>query len=361
MNAPVIIIGGGLSGLVGAILLRKQGIPTILLEKKSWPFHRVCGEYISAEVIPLLAELGIDPFALGAVSISRFSLSAPDGRIAHAQLPLGGFGISRYTLDFALMQKAASLGAEIFPDTEVSDVRFDGTRFEVLTRKGQKMTSPLVVGAYGKRSSLDRVLRRPFFFRPSPYVGVKYHMNWDIDDDLVELHTFRGGYCGVSRVEDGRTNVCYMIERSLFKKAGGVVGTEKNILQRNPSLRPVFVSGEKLFDKPVTINEISFRPKSRETGGILMMGDAAGMITPLCGNGMAMAMRSAWMAVPYISAYYEGHTSFFRCTSPMNLPGGTSFAPVCGSEGRFRLFLAILPSPISLSACSVISRAYFSQ
>ncbi|MDX2245468.1 MAG: NAD(P)/FAD-dependent oxidoreductase [Bacteroidia bacterium] len=306
MNPSVIIIGGGLSGLVSAILLREKGLSVTLIEKKSWPFHRVCGEYISNEVLPLLQRIGVDPFLSGAVSISRFRLTSPDGFVADTPLPLGGFGISRYTLDYALMKKGLSLGVEFLSGTEVSAVNFDGKTFEVEARTGKKLKTSVVLGAFGKRSGLDRVLDRSFFRKKSPYLGVKYHMDWDVADDLVELHTFHGGYCGVSKVEENRTNVCYMIERSLFKAAGGMVGTERDILGKNPFLREVFTKGEKLFAKPVTINEISFARKSLVAGQILMIGDAAGMITPLCGNGMAMAVRSGWMVAPWVEKFVKG-------------------------------------------------------
>lgn len=308
-NAPVIIIGGGLSGLVTAIILREAGIPVTLIEKKSWPFHRVCGEYVSNEVLPLLQQLGVDPFSHGAVSIHRFRLSSPDGYISETPLPLGGFGISRFTLDHALVRKGEALGVEFLPGTEVSAVNVTGDQFEVITRSGEKRITSVVLGAFGKRSGLDRVLDRPFFRKRSPYLGVKYHMNWEVADDLVELHTFRGGYCGVSKVEEGRTNVCYMMERSVFKAAGGMEGAEKNVLSQNPWLREVFDNGTRLFDKPITINEISFAPKSRVSGGVLMIGDAAGMITPLCGNGMAMAIRSGWMAAPWVEKYFRSEIS----------------------------------------------------
>ncbi|MEZ4774728.1 MAG: NAD(P)/FAD-dependent oxidoreductase [Bacteroidia bacterium] len=303
LNSPVIIVGGGLSGLITAILLREKGIPVTLIEKKNWPFHRVCGEYISNEVLPLLQKLGVDPFSHGAVSIHRFKLSSPDGFVSQTPLPLGGFGISRFTLDHALVRKGEALGVEFLPGTEVASVNAIGDGFEVVTRSGEKRVSPVVLGAFGKRSGLDRVLDRPFFRKRSPYLGIKYHMNWDVADDLVELHTFRGGYCGVSRVEEGRTNVCYMMERSVFKAAGGMEGAEKKVLGQNPWLREVFENGKRLFDKPITINEISFAPKSRVTDGIIMIGDAAGMITPLCGNGMAMAIRSGWMAAPWVEKF----------------------------------------------------------
>src|SRR5688572_19390952 len=97
----VIIVGGGLAGLVNAIVLAKAGLQVVLIEKKQYPFHKVCGEYVSNEVLPFFHSLGIFPENLGASHISRLQVSSPSGqRVLHMPLDLGGFGISRYALDF---------------------------------------------------------------------------------------------------------------------------------------------------------------------------------------------------------------------------------------------------------------------
>lgn len=309
MQKDVIIVGGGLAGLVSAILLSDQGWEVLLIEKKSYPFHRVCGEYISNEVLPLLENIGVNPFDHGAVAIDRFCLSSPDGYFAETPLPLGGFGISRYTLDHALCLRARSAGAEIWENTIVHEINEEGGNHTVLTNQHSPVTSGMVIGTFGKRSNLDRVMDRSFFRQKSPYVGIKAHYEWDMSEDLVELHTFEGGYCGVSKVEEGRVNVCYMVDREIFKRAGGVAGMPGNVLSRNPFLKRVFTNAKPLFQPPIAINEISFSPKTLIEDHVVMAGDAAGMITPLCGNGMAMAIRSAWMASDSVHRFLAGEIS----------------------------------------------------
>jgi len=107
VDFEVIIIGGGLAGLTNAIHLLQANIKVLLIEKNEYPKHKVCGEYISNEVLPYLFSLDIDPFKIGAQKISRFLLSTPKSKSIEAKLPLGGFGISRYTLDAALAKKSA--------------------------------------------------------------------------------------------------------------------------------------------------------------------------------------------------------------------------------------------------------------
>ena len=116
-KSDVLIIGGGLSGLTSAIHLSKFGLKVTLIEKNEFPKHKVCGEYISNEVIPYLNYLDIDISLLKPSNITDLEFSNPKGKIISAKLPLGGFGISRYDLDHYLFEKAKELGCEIIQDT----------------------------------------------------------------------------------------------------------------------------------------------------------------------------------------------------------------------------------------------------
>ena len=113
INKDVIIIGGGLAGLASAIHLSMQGLQVTLIEKSGYPRHKVCGEYISNEITPYLLWLGIDVSLLKPVAISKFEFTTQNDNMAKANLPLGGFGISRYSLDNLLYQKAKANGCFI--------------------------------------------------------------------------------------------------------------------------------------------------------------------------------------------------------------------------------------------------------
>ena len=112
-----IIIGGGLAGLCNAIHLSKFGKSVLLIEQNSYPKHKVCGEYISNEVLPYFNFLEVNPFDFGAVKINNFQLSTRKSNLISAKLPLGGFGISRYKLDLILSEKAKENGVVILQDT----------------------------------------------------------------------------------------------------------------------------------------------------------------------------------------------------------------------------------------------------
>jgi flavin-dependent dehydrogenase len=299
----VTIIGGGLAGLVAAIEFATAGIPCILVERKSFPFHRVCGEYVSNEVTPYLKHRNIFPFSYHPPAIKTFQLSTIEGESKMMPLDLGGFGISRYTFDYLLFERARSLGVECKVNTEVTGVEFRDQQFHIITDR-ETWEADLVIGSFGKRSRIDRVMQRSFLRRRSPYVGVKYHIRTNHPDELIALHNFSGGYCGISNVEDGKSTLCYLTHVSNVKRFRNIAEMERNVVWRNPLLKKIFNESEFLFDKPEVINEVSFETKAPVENHLLMAGDAAGMIAPLCGNGMAMAIQSARLltaeAIPFV-------------------------------------------------------------
>ena len=134
-NPDVLIIGGGLAGLVNAIHLSRLGLQVVLIEKNDYPKHKVCGEYISNEVLPYLRFLEADPMLLGAKRINRFVMSSVKGTKIESKLSMGGFGISRYALDHFLFQKAIENGGNIIKAT-VDKVAFLEDQFEVKTKDG---------------------------------------------------------------------------------------------------------------------------------------------------------------------------------------------------------------------------------
>ncbi|MBG8554330.1 NAD(P)/FAD-dependent oxidoreductase [Hymenobacter guriensis] len=303
----ILIIGGGLAGLAAALDLAGRGLAVTLVERKQYPFHRVCGEYISNEVLPYLRRLGADPAVLGPASIEQLLVSSPAGRVVRAPLDLGGFGISRYQLDFFLYQLALERGMQVETAT-VTDVVFDAATdtHRATLADGRTLTAQVVLGAYGKRANLDRQLNRPFFRQRSPYLAVKYHLRYDLPRHLIALHNFADGYAGLSAIEDDKYCFCYLTTRQNLKQHGTIPALETAVLARNPFLARVFEQAEFLYPQPEVINEISFAPKAPVEDHVLMCGDAAGLITPLCGNGMAMALHGAALAAEHIHAFVRG-------------------------------------------------------
>jgi flavin-dependent dehydrogenase len=267
----------------------------ILIEKNEFPKHKVCGEYISNEVLPYFQWLGLEISSLNPSNISKIEFSTGSGKTISGELPLGGFGISRYNLDHYLSQKAIEYGCKIIQDT-VTDIQFNADEFYISTLNNLQIQSKITLGAFGKRSNLDQKMNRNFIQKKSPWLAVKAHYSGVFPNDLVGLHNFKGGYCGVSKVENDAINVCYLVDYDTFKKYRNIDHFQTEVMYKNPHLKNIIETSEMLFDKPLTISQISFEKKNSIENHILMIGDTAGLIHPLCGNGMAMAIHSAKIA-----------------------------------------------------------------
>jgi menaquinone-9 beta-reductase len=307
------IIGGGLAGLTLSISLAKQGFSVILFEKETYPFHKVCGEYISLESWHYLeTEMGVPLSEMNLPIIKKLWITSPNGNSLHSDLDLGGFGISRYTLDNTLKNIAENTGVTILQNCKAEDVQFAENIFNIKTTQGIYQ-SKVCCGSWGKRSNFDVKWKRPFTSKTSDrlnnFVGIKYHVKTDFPIDMIALHNFKDGYCGISKIEGDKYCMCYLTKASNIKKAGSIEKAEETILSENPHLKKLFSSMKRLYDAPLSISQVSFSKKNAVENNVLMLGDAAGMITPLCGNGMSMAMHSAKVAGVNISAFLQNKIS----------------------------------------------------
>lgn len=305
MAYNVIIVGGGLAGLASAVHLSKMGLSVLLIEMQEYPKHKVCGEYISNEVLPYLKVLGFNPFDFGAKKMIDLKLSTPKSQSIKAKLPTGGFSISRYCIDWELSKIAIQSGAQILHE-KATEIHFNDDHFLVTTSQGEQYKAELVIGSFGKRSNLDINMNRGFIQKDAPFLGVKAHYKGAFPEDAVGLHNFEGGYCGVSKVETDLVNVCYIANYKAFKKYKDIDKFQKNVLYQNKYLKELFENFDMTFEKPLTISQVSFSEKQAIENHILMCGDSAGMIHPLAGNGMSMAIRAAQMASLLILRYKSG-------------------------------------------------------
>ena len=301
----VIIVGGGLAGLTSAIHLSKREKHVLLIEKSAFPKHKVCGEYVSNEVLPYLNSLGIDPISEGAKKITKVHISTTKNNLIKGELPLGGFGISRYFLDDLLAKKARLNGVQILKDT-VDSIHFKKESFTIITKSSGVFQSKITIGAFGKRSSLDQKMKRKFIQKESPYLAVKIHVKGLFPENLVALHNFKGGYCGISKVENNAINICYITEYRSFKKYKNITDFQEQVVFKNEYLKRIFKESTPVFEKPLTISQVSFQTKNPIENHIIMCGDTAGMIHPLCGNGMGMAISSARLASTRILQFLNG-------------------------------------------------------
>jgi flavin-dependent dehydrogenase len=304
------IIGGGLGGLALSIQSAKAGYKTIVFEKERYPFHKVCGEYVSLEAWNFLEDLGVPLSQMNLPIINRLLVTAPNGKELEKDLPLGGFGISRYKLDSMLAQIAQENGVDVIESTKIDEVKFKDELFSLQSGTGLLCQSRIAAGAFGKRSNLDVKWKRRFIQQKqnklNNYIAVKYHIKINWPEDLIALHNFKNGYCGISQIEDEKYCLCYLTTAKNLELSGNSIQLmERQILQENPHLKRIFSEASMLYPSPVTISQVSFSKKSQVHDHILMIGDAAGMITPLCGNGMSMALHASKIAFEQIDLFLQ--------------------------------------------------------
>lgn len=341
-TADVAIIGGGLGGLTLSIQLAKQGRKVVLFEKESYPYHKVCGEYIAMESYGFLEDCGIPLSTLSLPRINELQLSAPGGNaLIHALNP-GGFGISRYTLDSMLAQCAREAGVTLLTACKVNQVAYTDMGFAIDTSLGSYL-APFAFGAYGKKSNLDVKLNRSFTQQKhkgaTNYLGVKYHIEYPQPQNRISLHNFEDGYCGISQIEAGKACLCYLTTAANLNKHGNSVeAMEKAVLHKNPHLRDIFQQARFLYEAPLTISQIRFEPKQINENHLLMLGDAAGLITPLCGNGMSMSMRAAHLIATLLpdnaqerAAFEQQYEKAWKREFGLRLKAGRTFQQLFGA------------------------------
>ncbi|GAB3638675.1 NAD(P)/FAD-dependent oxidoreductase [Hymenobacter arcticus] len=305
------IIGGGVAGLTLAVQLARGGRRVVLFEKETYPFHRVCGEYISMENHDFLCRIGVPLAELNLPVMTRFTVSSPTGVALHHPLDIGGLGITRYELDQRLARLARSYGAVVQEGTRVTDVVFADEQFTLTLAGGATVRARTACGAWGKHANLDNKLQRPFVEpsrRGRQFVAVKHHLQLpDFPRDIVEMHNFTDGYCGLSPVAGGFTNCSYISDvRNLRAHGNSVPEMERHVLMQNPLLRPYLQEAQHEGNAPIVISQITFRERSTVDAHVLMLGDAAGTIAPLAGNGMSMGMNASFLLHNLLEEFLAG-------------------------------------------------------
>lgn len=311
-RCSVAIIGGGPAGSALAALLAAQGRRPVLLERDFFPRPKLCGEFLSMESQGLLARIGCleEVKALRPASLTRARFYSPAGR--EATFALGGqaWGLSRAALDETLFRHAQRRGALAFEGATVTRLTPEdgGVALDVTSRRPDgsvgvsRLRAERVVAAYGRRNGLDKTLGRADANRRCSFVGYKLRHKSRPGSDAaaaslagtVEVHLFDGGYCGVSVVEDGSVNVCLLAHERVLQSADGTALRDlPAFLSRlSPSLRARFTDLLPM-GAPLAAAQLDFSARTTGAGPILFVGDAAGMIAPLCGDGQAMALEGA--------------------------------------------------------------------
>jgi len=303
-----VVIGGGLAGAATAYRLASAGQPVVVLERDPEPADKVCGEFLSAEAVRCLTELGIDLPRLGAVSIDRVRLLTPE-HDATAELPFRAASLSRRVLDEALLERTRSVGASVrrgFSVTEL-EARESGS-FAALSRDDQ-VVGDTVFLATGKHDL--RGHRRPEGHHDD-LIGFKLHYQLapaqrEALEGTVELIAFHGGYAGLQLIEDGWANLCFVVGQRRFRELGGrfdaVLGAMCDEVE--PFARRLDGSKPR-WSKPLALSNIPYGLLPRPAGPLWPLGDQAVVVPSFSGDGMSMALHSAGLAARH---YLKGRSS----------------------------------------------------
>ncbi|WP_159473081.1 NAD(P)/FAD-dependent oxidoreductase [Dyadobacter sp. 3J3] len=325
------IIGGGLAGLCLAIQLADQGISVVLLEKNEYPFHKVCGEYISMESWDFITGLGLPLGSFNLPIIDSLGISSERGFMLNQSLEMGGFGISRYSLDHYLYQLAIDKKVSIYQNCRVNSVHKSDNQFQEIDTTIGKFQASIICGSYGKY--IPSFIQKNEKYhghddrKGTNYIGVKYHIKSDLAENRIELHNFKNGYCGISKVDKDWHCLCYLTTAENLQNNGKEIKTmEENVLYKNPFLKNYFTKSEFVSSNPLVISNIQFRKKQTDLGdSFFLLGDAAGTITPLCGNGMSMGMRASKLLSKELLKYFDNKCSIEEVSSAYRKSWNTAF------------------------------------
>src|ERR1043166_7008563 len=278
----VAIIGAGPAGSTLAALLARRGVSVALIDRDAFQRDKLCGEFLSYDALPVLDALGV---ALpDAPHITRCRVVARH-RTYDFDLPYAARGVSRMLLDDLLFRTAVAAGATPITATAT-----------------ELPNAQVVVGAWGRWGRFDTQLARSFVRdRAHRNFGFKRHYRGATDADVTELHSFRRGSLGVAAVENGITNICGLVHASrLAHHKGRWDAFVDEIRTEEPALETMYARYEPAQEGFLSSEPVIFRARSAVDHGIFMVGDASGIIDPLTGNGMAMAIQSALLAAPFI-------------------------------------------------------------
>jgi len=289
-----LIAGGGPAGAAAAILLARGGTRPLLLERSRDAQDVVCGGFLGVDAITLLAGLGIGVEALGARPIRRARLVAGQ-RVAEAGLPFPAAGLSRRTLDAALLARAAEQGARI--ERGVAIRRIEPAARRLHLADATAVTADALFLATGKHDL--RGLARPESVVGDPALGLRVRLDPSPAfaaalAGVIELHLFRHGYAGLLLQEDGGANLCLSVAQSRLKAAGGQPARLIETLAREAPLLAERFGMARSSGPWSSVARVPYGWRARQgEPGLFRLGDQSAVIASLAGDGIAIALASA--------------------------------------------------------------------
>jgi menaquinone-9 beta-reductase len=293
-----LVIGGGLAGAMAGLRLAEAGREVLLAEREPAPRPKVCGEFLSAEAVSYLRQCGVDPAEHGARHIRMVRFSSGKRRV-EARLPFPALALSRTVLDEQMLRSAAERGCEVARGVGIERLSRNEDGWCALADDGQIVNARNVFLASGKHDL--RGWARGAGVQ-NDLVGFKMHWRLAPAQALalagaIELVQFAGGYGGLVKVEDGSANLSVVVRQSMFRKMNGWLGLLAHIRAENALLDERLAGARPEWERPMAISAIPYGYVARDVDGCWRVGDQVAVIPSFTGDGMAIALHSAALAV----------------------------------------------------------------
>jgi flavin-dependent dehydrogenase len=293
-----LVIGGGLAGSMVGLRLAAAGREVTLLERERAAHHKVCGEFLSREAVELLRQAGVDPLDLGAEQIRAVRLVSRR-QIVETALPFAALSLSRCVLDEALHARAKQAGCRVERGAFVESLERREGLWESKVRGGESCFSPTVFLASGKHDLRGQDRGKGAH---GDLVGFKLYWRLaprqtDALRGMIELILFKGGYGGLSLVENGVANFCLVVRRSVLRGTGGWNELLAAIRKEVPHFACRLDGATALWERPLAVSSIPYGYLIQDASGLWCVGDQAAVIPSFTGDGMSIALHSANLAV----------------------------------------------------------------
>jgi flavin-dependent dehydrogenase len=311
----VAIVGAGPAGSTIAVALAGLGWHVLLVEREKFPRHKVCGEFISPEAQSVLHHFGLhqEIDALDPVPIHETTVVSLYGQKLQRPLPGQAWGLSRYRFDAGLAEAAISRGVELRTATTATRIETQEGRVRLHLRHRDESTwveARTAIMAYGRSALPGLATEHHANHAHARFVGAKCHYTGVRMAKQVEIFFFPGGYAGINPIEGERVNLCVLASYSAFVRAGSSVsGILEAAIAGNEALAQKMSGATALLETECAVAPVDTQRPAQIWGVAAHIGDSAVMLPPLCGDGMAMALRSAELCVPLADAYLRGTIS----------------------------------------------------
>jgi len=324
-KSQIAVVGAGPAGTSLAIRLAKKNYKVILIEREQFPRPKLCGEFISPECLRHFRQLDVETemLAAGGERIAETVFYALNGKSVNVpskwfnKSESGALSLSRSEMDFRLLEKAKDFGVEVLEQCSVVGLSGEkdtvsGLKIREKDGDAKEIFADLFVDATGRARVLGKMAEKQFHHRdtgeiqksqilnpksqiPNRLIGFKTHLkNARLEKGQCEIYFFRNGYGGLSHVENGLANFCFLVKAEMVKEFSGDINKIiEQVIFRNERAQSALNNAVPVHDWLAVSVDGFGRKNLNPAPNLFAVGDAGAFIDPFTGSGMLMAFESA--------------------------------------------------------------------